>query len=100
VKEAERQRVDVWLFRARFVKTRAAAAALVAEGGLRLVRAGVARRVEKPSVEVGPGDALVFMRAGVLHTIEVASLPRRRGPPAEARALYRDVAQFRRGDDA
>jgi ribosome-associated heat shock protein Hsp15 len=92
VKEAERQRVDVWLFRARLAKTRGAAAALVAEGGVRLVRAGVARRVEKPSIEVEAGDGLVFMHAGVLRTIEVASLPRRRGPSAEARALYRDLA--------
>lgn len=37
---SERQRIDVWLFRARFAKTRAAAGRLVSEGGLRLVRDG------------------------------------------------------------
>src|SRR5690606_17188015 len=37
---AARQRIDVWLFRARFAKTRAAAARLVGEGGVRVVREG------------------------------------------------------------
>ena len=32
---SDRQRIDLWLFRARFAKTRAAAARLVSEGGVR-----------------------------------------------------------------
>ena len=49
---SERQRIDIWLFRARFMKTRAAATRLVSEGGVRIVHDGVPRRLEKPSVEV------------------------------------------------
>lgn len=88
---SERQRIDVWLFRARFVKTRAAAARLVAEGGVRLMHEGQTRRLEKPSAEVAPGDALVFTQRGVLKTVTIEALPARRGPPAEARGLYRDL---------
>ncbi|MBL8531942.1 MAG: RNA-binding S4 domain-containing protein [Hyphomonadaceae bacterium] len=85
-----RQRVDVWLFRTRLLKTRAAAARMVAEGGVRLVHGGQARRLEKPSAEVACGDALVFALGGRVRTLEVMALPTRRGPAAEARLSYRD----------
>lgn len=88
---SERQRIDVWLFRARFVKTRAAAARLVTEGGVRLVHDGVPRRLEKPSVEVAPGDALMIPRGEKLIAIKVEALGARRGPAAEARTLYSEL---------
>jgi ribosome-associated heat shock protein Hsp15 len=88
---SERQRVDVWLFRARFVRTRAAAARLIAEGGVRLMHQGQTRRLEKPSAEVAAGDALVLAQRGALKTIKIQALPARRGPPAEARALFSDL---------
>jgi ribosome-associated heat shock protein Hsp15 len=86
-----RQRIDLWLFRARFAKTRAAAARLIGEGGVRLVRDGAARRLEKPSTEVSAGDAILFPRRGVLVAVRVERLPERRGPPGEARLLYSEV---------
>lgn len=83
-----RQRIDIWLFRARLCKTRAAASRLVSEGGVRLLHNGQTRRLEKPSVEVEPGDVLVLPgRAGV-RTFAVKAIAARRGPAAEARALY------------
>jgi ribosome-associated heat shock protein Hsp15 len=88
---SERQRIDVWLFRARFVKTRAAAARLVTEGGVRLVHDGLPRRLEKPSVEVAAGDTLMFSHHGKLIAIEVKALGARRGPAAEARTLYSEL---------
>lgn len=88
---SERQRIDVWLFRARFAKTRAAAARLVTEGGARIVHDGVPRRLEKPSVEVAPGDALLFPHGGKLLAIRVVALGARRGPAAEARRLYSEL---------
>jgi ribosomal 50S subunit-recycling heat shock protein len=66
VTDAARQRVDLWLHRARFAKTRAAAARLIAEGGVRVVRDGAARRLEKASAELAVGDALVFALRGRL----------------------------------
>lgn len=88
---SERQRIDVWLFRARFAKTRAAAARLVTEGGVRLVHEGVPRRLEKASVEVAADDVLLFAQGGKLAVIKVKALGGRRGPPAEARSLYSEL---------
>ena len=86
-----RQRVDVWLHRARFAKTRAAAARLVSEGGVRLVHDGQTRRLEKPSVEVEAGDALLFPQRGRLVAVRVVALGARRGPAVEARLLYSEL---------
>jgi ribosome-associated heat shock protein Hsp15 len=90
---AERQRVDVWLHRARFAKTRSAAARLVSEGGVRLVRGGASRQLDKASVEVEAGDALVLPLRGQLRTVRIEKLGARRGPPAEARELYAEVVE-------
>ncbi|HVK79923.1 MAG TPA: S4 domain-containing protein [Verrucomicrobiae bacterium] len=88
---AERQRVDLWLHRARFAKTRAEAARLIGEGGVRLVHDGMARRIEKPSVEVTTGDALVFPQRGRLIAVRVEGIGARRGPASEARRLYAEL---------
>jgi ribosome-associated heat shock protein Hsp15 len=90
VSEAARQRVDLWLFRARFAKTRAEAARIISEGGVRIVREGASRQIDKPSAEIAVGDALVLPLRGRLRTVEVAGLGDRRGPASEARLLYRE----------
>jgi ribosomal 50S subunit-recycling heat shock protein len=84
-------RADVWLWRARFCKTRSLAARLVDEGRVRLTRAGQEIRLDKPARTLKPGDALVFAFSGRLHAVRIESLGVRRGPPAEARALYSDL---------
>jgi ribosome-associated heat shock protein Hsp15 len=81
-------RADVWLWRARFCKTRSLAARLIDEGRVRLTRAGQETRLDKPARTVKPGDALVFAIAGHIHAVRIEALGVRRGPPAEARALY------------
>lgn len=86
-----RQRIDLWLYRARLLKTRAAATRLVSEGGVRLAQGGALRRLEKPSVEVGAGDTLVFILNGRMVALRVLGVGPRRGPPAEARQLYCEV---------
>lgn len=87
----EHARVDVWLWRARFAKTRAAAAAMVEEGGVRLIHNRLARRIEKGAALLAVGDALVFTHGKGLRGIEVLAFGVRRGPPAEARLLYREL---------
>src|SRR5690606_22418302 len=84
-------RIDVWLWRARFAKTRSLAAAMVERGAVRLTHNGVQTRLDKPSRSVHAGDGLVFAQAGRLVEIEVLRMGERRGPPEEARALYRAV---------
>jgi ribosomal 50S subunit-recycling heat shock protein len=81
-------RVDVWLWRARFCKTRTLAAKVVEEGRVRLTRAGQETRLDKPSRPVKVGDGLVFALGGRLTAVRVEALGERRGPPAEARTLY------------
>ena len=85
---SESCRIDVWLWRARFVKTRSMAAALVESGAVRLTHQGRQVRLDKPSRAVHPGDRLVFTVAGRLHELTIEALGERRGPPPEARALY------------
>ena len=99
--EADRVRIDVWLWRARFAKTRAAAARLVAEGGVRLIRENQTRRLDKASVTIACGDMLVLPMQGKLRAVRVEFLGVRRGPPAEAHTLYRDLeAELVRSLDA
>jgi ribosome-associated heat shock protein Hsp15 len=81
-------RVDVWLWRARFCKTRTTASRLVESGQIRMTRAGQQTRLDKPSRTVQPGDELVFAFAGRLTAVRVQALGARRGPPDEARGLY------------
>jgi ribosomal 50S subunit-recycling heat shock protein len=81
-------RVDVWLWRARFFKTRSMAARFVEGGRVRLTRSGQETRLEKCSRPVKVGDQLVFAIGGRLIAVVVEGLGERRGPPAEARALY------------
>lgn len=88
---ADRQRIDVWLFRARFLKTRAAAARLVSEGGVRLVRDRASRVLDRPSAEVAIGDAILFSMRGTLRMVRIERLGERRGPAAEARLLYSEL---------
>jgi ribosomal 50S subunit-recycling heat shock protein len=81
-------RADVWLWRARFFKTRSLAAKFVDEGRVRLTRAGLESRLDKCARPVKIGDALVFALGGRLTAVRVEAMGARRGPPAEARTLY------------
>jgi ribosome-associated heat shock protein Hsp15 len=85
-------RIDIWLWRARFVKTRGLAAALVERGAVRLTHNGVQTRLDKPSRCVHPGDTLTFVQDGRVTTLRVEAMGERRGPAEEARALYSVVA--------
>lgn len=92
-------RVDVWLWRARFFKTRSMAARFVDEGRVRLTRSGQESRLEKCSRPVKVGDQLVFAVGGRLIAVVVEALGDRRGPPAEARTLY-SALQNSSGEEA
>ncbi|WP_309644073.1 RNA-binding S4 domain-containing protein [Phenylobacterium sp.] len=81
-------RADVWLWRARFFKTRSLAAKFLDEGKVRLTRAGAESRIDKCARPVRVGDQLVFALGGRLTAITVEGLGERRGPPTEARTLY------------
>ena len=84
----ESLRIDIWLWRARLVKTRSLAAALVERGAVRLTHQGRQTRVDKPSRVVHPRDEITFAINGRVSALRVEALGERRGPPTEARALY------------
>ncbi len=81
-------RIDVWLWRARFFKTRSLAAHMVSDGRIRLSRSGGETRLDKPSRTVKVGDGLVFALGGRLVAVRVENLGERRGPASEAQQLY------------
>ena len=89
--DAESCRIDVWLWRARFYKSRGLAAKAVEAGGFRLTREPLRAALEKPSRLVRPGDVLVFPMGARWRAIRVLTLGERRGPAAEARELYETV---------
>jgi ribosomal 50S subunit-recycling heat shock protein len=72
-------RADVWLWRARFFKTRSLAAKFVDEGRIRLTRAGAESRIDKPSRTVKPGAwRAVWWRSGSSIAANGAAPPARR----------------------
>ncbi len=85
------QRVDSWLWHARFFKTRTLASAVVAAGKVRLTRSGETSRIGKTAHAVRPGDELAFPKGKQIRIILIKALATRRGPAAEAQALYDDL---------
>ena len=81
-------RIDVWLWRARFCKTRALAAKRVAEGEVSVARAGELVVIDTPSRNIRPGDVLALTFGGRHASLRVEAIGVRRGPADEARALY------------
>ena len=90
---AETCRIDVWLWRARFFKTRSLAARMVSEGRVKLSRAGAETPIDKPSRTVRCGDELIVALAAGHAAVRIEALGTRRGPATEARALYRLLEQ-------
>jgi len=81
-------RIDIWLWRARFFKTRSLAARMVSEGCVKLARGGVETLIDKPSRTVHCGDGLIVVVGARRATLKIEALGTRRGPAPEARALY------------
>ena len=90
---AEGVRVDIWLWRARFFKTRAIATDYVSRKGVRITKHSQTRKTDKAGQRVGPGDVLTFYKAKAIETVEILEIGARRGPAAEAQTLYRRLPQ-------
>jgi ribosome-associated heat shock protein Hsp15 len=86
---ADSLRLDKFLWFARIVKTRALAQGLAEEGRIRIG----GRVVDRAHAPVRVGDVLSFAQRGSVRVLRIESLPTRRGPPAEARALYSEIAE-------
>jgi ribosome-associated heat shock protein Hsp15 len=82
----EAQRIDKWLWHARFARTRGAAQALSTSGHVRVNR----EKVTAPSRLVRRDDVLTLSLRGGVRVIRVTGIAERRGGAAEARLLYED----------
>ncbi|MBV8578254.1 MAG: RNA-binding S4 domain-containing protein [Acetobacteraceae bacterium] len=84
------QRLDKWLWCARFLKTRSDCVRLVAEGFVRINR----QPTDKPHARVRVGDVLTVPLRGRVRVIRVLALAPRRGPASEAALLYEEIAEL------
>lgn len=89
-------RLDVWLWAARFFKTRSLAKQAIENG--RVEVGGVA--AGKPSKPVRVGDALRVQRGEERFEIEVRALSEQRGPAAVAQTLYAESEASRSAREA
>lgn len=82
-----RLRLDKWLWQARFFKSRALSAEVIESGHCRVN----GQRTRKPGHGACIGDVLTFVQGQQVRVIKVLALGLRRGPAAEAQALYLDL---------
>ncbi len=82
--EPDRQRIDRWLWHARVVATRRAAATLAASGHVRVN----GERIDTPGRMVRTGDVITVALDRLLRVLKVGGFAERRGPARTARFLY------------
>jgi len=85
----DRQRLDKWLWFARFAKTRTLAARMVTSGHVRLN----GQRTDSAAKAVAIGDVVTIALPRVTLVVRIEGLGERRGPAPEARLLYLDLSQ-------
>jgi ribosome-associated heat shock protein Hsp15 len=81
-------RIDRYLHCIRLVKSRTLAQAVIDEGHVRMD----GKRVEKASEDVRVGSVIGLPLRGQVRILKVLCLPERRGPAAEARLCYEELA--------
>ena len=83
----DRQRIDKWLWHARVVRTRTAAAMLATAGKVRLN----GERVTAASRPVKAGDVITVALDRAMRIMKVTGFAERRGDADAARLLYEDL---------
>lgn len=81
------ERLDKWLWHARFFKTRGLARRVCEAGKVRIN----GERTKKAHHQLRVGDVLTFAQAGRIRVIGVRAIGVRRGPAREAATLYLDM---------
>jgi ribosome-associated heat shock protein Hsp15 len=92
----DRQRIDKWLWHARLVRTRSAAAAITAAGHVRVN----GQRIDAPSRAVRPGDVVTVALDRAVHVLKVLDFSERRGSAEDARKLCEALSPAARCNDA
>ena len=91
---SDRQRLDKWLWFARFAKTRSTAVRLVEGGHVRVE----GRREDNPAHALKLGDVLTLALPHATVVVRIQSLGERRGPYEKARLLYERLDEAAGGD--
>lgn len=81
------RRLDLWLWFARFFKSRSLATRFVQSGRLRVN----GQVVKKAHHALKPDDVLTFPKADRVLVVKVLEIGVRRGPAPETRTLYEDL---------
>ncbi len=90
---AETQRIDKWLWYARFFKTRSLASKIVSGGKVRVSNGDKTERISKSSQLIRVGDTLTFPAGKRIRVVKVLAPGVRRGPASEAQTLYEEQIQ-------
>ncbi len=85
--EVDRQRIDRWLWHARLVRTRGAAAALAGAGYVRVN----GTRIDAPGRMVRPGDVITVALERSVRVLKVTGFRERRGPVGSGETLYEEL---------
>jgi ribosome-associated heat shock protein Hsp15 len=85
--EVDRQRIDRWLWHARLVRTRGAAAALAGAGYVRVNGA----RIDAPGRMVRTGDVITVALERNVRVLKIIGFRERRGPAGSGETLYKEV---------
>jgi ribosome-associated heat shock protein Hsp15 len=87
----DRQRIDKWLWHARVVRARSAAAALAASGHVRVN----GQRIDAASRAVRVGDVVTVALDRTVRILKVTGFADRRGGAQDARILYEELTEPR-----
>ena len=82
-----RQRLDKWLWHARFARTRTAAVELISAGYVRIN----GLRAQQAAKPVARGDVITAALPHKVMVVEVLNFSERRGAFPEASTLYREI---------
>jgi ribosome-associated heat shock protein Hsp15 len=85
--ELDRQRIDRWLWHARLVRTRGAAAALAGSGYVRVN----GLRIDAPGRMVRSGDVITVALNRSVRVVKVRGFRERRGPTGSGETLYEEL---------
>ena len=85
----DRQRLDKWLWFARFAKSRTLAAKLAQSGYVRVN----GQRIDSAAKALAVGDVVTLALARTTTVVRVENLGERRGPAPEARLLYTELGR-------
>jgi ribosome-associated heat shock protein Hsp15 len=87
--QIDRQRIDRWLWHARLVRTRDAAATLAGSGWVRVN----GTRIDAPGRMVRTGDVITVALDHRVRVLKIIGFRDRRGPAGTGETLYEELTQ-------